>query len=219
MFGSSAKTRHKIEHPPRWLITCALVLTYILTVLPLRLLYRARRSFLAEIRSLERGSLIIANHQSMVDPFVITMNLPFLAYLKLVPIYFPVTSEYMRKPIVGFLMRLLGCYDVGISKQEKMQAFFHTRKLIQQGQTVFLFPEGKISHNNIKEFERGIEFFFKEAKRVMFVKISGFNRVDWVRPWKIECSIVYGEAEESRGSALPVSTLRNHLAGMTEMQA
>ena len=217
MFISSVETTHGITHPPRWIVVCVLIVTYIITALPLRLCYRAKRVFPANVGSLQRGSLIIANHQSMVDPFVITMNLPFLTFLKLVPIYFPAAPEYMRVPMLGFIMRLLGCYSIGVSKQEKMFAFFHTRKLIQEGQTVFLFPEGRISRDNIQKFQRGIEFFFKEAPASMFIKISGFNKIDWLCLWKTRCKIHYGEVNQSYGMELKVNALEEYLKSMAEI--
>ena len=56
---------------------------------------------------LEHGTLIIANHQSKVDPFLISTHVGKKNILNIVPIRYPVTPEYMNKKILGFFIRLL----------------------------------------------------------------------------------------------------------------
>jgi 1-acyl-sn-glycerol-3-phosphate acyltransferase len=132
------------------------------------------------MRALGGGSLLIANHQSKMDPFVITMHLPFYAYLRILPIRFPTSHDIYTHPLFNPhffpLLTFFGCYTIGTTSQSKMLALFYTRGLLKKGYAVFLFPEGKIvKEKNVQEFQKGVEFFKYDANNVMFVRTHGFH--------------------------------------------
>lgn len=165
---------------PAWklnLITVAQVLCYIIMVVPLRLLARAKRDIDPEIIRLRRGSLVVANHQWFLDPFMVLAHVPFMAFLLMLPIRFPVKHELMKRRWQW--LRLVGIYDIGNTPREKMIGLYRTRELLRQQVTVFLFPEGRVNRSGqVGELQRGIEFLMTENTPVMFVRMQGFHHRD-----------------------------------------
>ncbi len=136
--------------------------------------------------TIEHGTLIIANHQSKVDPFLISHHVGFQNLWKTLPIRYPVTPEYMNKPITGFIIRLLGGYSVGESSLERMQKLLYTRQLLKEGYTVVLFPEGKIVRDKdmVEQFQKGVHVLFSENYPMIFVRLTGLNDVHKYHFWK-----------------------------------
>ncbi len=186
-----------------WVIIVSQIILYIVSVVPLRLFARAKRRIPGNIRALGGGSLLLANHQSMGDPFVITMHLPFYAYLRILPIRFP-TSDVMFKnrllnPHFFPLLAFLGCYSIGATSQEKMLALFYTRKLLQDGYAVFLFPEGRISkESSVQGLQKGVEFFKNDAHNIIFIRTHGFHEGKDVKFLFKKRSITYGDILPAR---------------------
>ncbi len=171
-------------------------LAYFILYIPLRLIYRNQHFYASNIEALSRGSLIIANHQCKFDPFIIMGNLPFFVFLRIIPARFPTKQEFMEVPFFGFFLKFLGCYSVGTTKKEKMGVLLRTCEFLRNGETIFLFPEGSISHSKMKGFQKGIEFFMKEAGLIIFVRLEGFN--DKIRNHLLSSKrkIFYGEVRE-----------------------
>jgi 1-acyl-sn-glycerol-3-phosphate acyltransferase len=103
------------------------------------------------------GTLIIANHQSRVDPFLISTHIGFKNLHHTLPIRYPVTPEYMHRPILGFCIRLLGGYNIGNDPLERLKKLIFTRSLLKHGYSVVLFPEGKITRDKdmVNDFKKG----------------------------------------------------------------
>jgi 1-acyl-sn-glycerol-3-phosphate acyltransferase len=134
---------------PGWVLIVPQTLIYLVSAIPLRLWYRARKQLPGNIEKLREGSLLVANHQSLVDPFFIVMSLPIHVYMRLLPIRFPTadwayTSWHFNPPFFPFL-KLLGCFTIGTTSTDKMRAMFYIRELLKQRKTVMLFPEGEIT--------------------------------------------------------------------------
>lgn len=165
-----------IEARKLQIITLVQMLCYLVLVLPLRLLALARRDIDPQIHHLRRGSLVVANHQWFLDPFVVLAHLPFAALLALLPIRFPVKHKFMKNKHWQWL-RLVGCYDIGATPREKMVGLYRTRQLLRQRVTIFLFPEGNVNRSGqVGELQQGIEFLVIENTPVMFVRLQGFHR-------------------------------------------
>lgn len=195
---------------PAWIVVVFQVCAYIFVALSLRLLYRAQRFLPKNIGTLSRGSLLIANHQSLLDPFIVTANLPACVFFRLVPIYFPVHHFWISKRVFRNILPCLGCYDVGDTRKEKMLALFYTHQLLTQKKTVFLFPEGEISKEEIKEFKRGIEYFIQVAVNVVFVRMEGFHSASM----RTKRKLFYSEVEVLKGRAFDAVSLREYVEGL-----
>lgn len=199
---------------PAWIIVVSQVGAYIFLALSLRLFYRAQRSLPKNIGTLSCGSLLIANHQSLLDPFVVTANLPARVFFRLVPIYFPVHHFWISKPVLGNILPCLGCYDVGDTRKEKMLALFYTHQLLAQKKTVFLFPEGEISKGEIKEFKRGIEYIIQVAVNVVFVRMEGFH----VASLRTKRKLFYSKVEVLKGRVFDAVSLREYVKGLKKRE-
>lgn len=170
--------------------------SYFVLYIPLRIFFRAHRSLPDDFSRLTRGSLVIANHQSMVDPFIVMGNLPFFTFVRLLPVRFPTDHEYMASPVLGQALRFFGCYDVGATPRMRMCTLLKTCDLLRSGETVFLFPEGSIARSEMKEFNQGIEFFIREAQSVIFVRMDGFNEPIIHHVLETSRMLCYGEVQE-----------------------
>ncbi len=129
------------------------------------------------------GTLIIANHQSRIDPFLISYHCNLLTTS---PIRYPVTSDYMERPFLGFYIRLLGGYDVGRSPFERLKKLVFTRDILKRGYSVILFPEGKITRDQdmVNDFKKGANMLFQENYPVVFVRLTGLGGKRKFHFWK-----------------------------------
>lgn len=136
--------------------------------------------------TISHGTLIIANHQSRIDPFLISYHIGIRNLPATLPIRYPVTHEYMQKPFLGFCIKLLGGYDIGANHMERLHKLVFTRSLLKQGYSIVLFPEGKIVRDRdmVADFQKGANMLFNENYPVVFVRLTGLNRKHPVRFWK-----------------------------------
>lgn len=130
------------------------------------------------------GTLILANHQSKIDPFLVTWNLGIRNLMAILPTRYPVTHEYMQRPFVGALIRFLGGYDIGATPLESAKKLLFTKSLLEHNRTVLLFPEGKIVRegNMHEEFRRGAHMLLSQKCPVVFVRLEGFNVASFRHP-------------------------------------
>ena len=146
------------------------------------------------IRKLRKGSLLIANHQSILDPFIILAYLPFRNFLKLIPIREPTCHRYAAKiPFLSFV----GGYDIGSSSREKMESLFKTRQFLTDKRSVMIFPEGRIcDRDKDLEFKKGVSFLTDAAENVVFVRLNGFHYQDWTQFKNFERVLVFSEVQK-----------------------
>lgn len=132
------------------------------------------------------GTFIVANHQSKIDPFLVTYHVGVKNWTKIVPVRYPVTPDYMDKPMLGFCIRLLGGYNIGSSTIERMQRLLLTRDLLRAKYNILLFPEGKIVRDTdmVADFERGAKMLFSENVPIVFVRLVGLNAKHKFHFWK-----------------------------------
>lgn len=178
LFHTDSKHSEKLR---ALLISIVQVLAYVIGALPLRIMYRTERKLPHNLHLLRRGSLIVSNHQSMLDPFIVSACLPFHIFLKMVPIRPPVIDYIFRDPRYNPpffpILKMFGCFSIGKTSAEKMKSIFYIRELLKRHETVFLFPEGGIStEHTVKEFKQGVDFFMDQALNVIFVRLRGFNK-------------------------------------------
>ncbi len=203
---------------PDVIIILAQIILYIVIVIPLRVRYRARRSLPGNIYTLKKGSLILSNHQSMVDPFFITISLPFFVYLRILPLRFPTAEAIYSNPFYNPkffpLLKMFGCFSIGKNPQEMTACIFYMRDLLIKKHTLFLFPEGKIvSEKTIGEFRKGVSFFVRDCANVMFVRLRGFNNKRRLYYPGGEHSITFGRVMQP-DVKMTTEEMRNYLINM-----
>lgn len=193
-----------------FVITFFQILSYFVFYVPRRIFYNVQITHPENFWELKNGSLLVANHQSRMDPFLVLSCIPFGLFLRILPIKFPVLHKYMVNPYLSGSLKILGCYDIGKNSRENMVGFLYTRDLLKKGKTVFLFPEGKISKNGdeISNFKMGIEFFVKEAKNVVFARLKGFNKVN-LPCFRVKSSITFSSVQDLVVKDVDVEDIKN----------
>ena len=194
MFSERRAEKYVNRTVPGWVIVISQILLYVFVAMPLRLWFRAKRTLPANVHTMKRGILVAGNHQSLVDPFFVVLNFPFRQYLNILPMRFPTADWVLRQawnPWFFPVLRFLGCFSIGTTSAEKMKSIFYIRSLLKKDETVFLFPEGRITNEKqVKDLKKGIDFFMWDAHSVMFVRLRGFNGYDGGQS---RYSITYGD--------------------------
>ncbi len=125
-----------------------------------------------------QGTLILANHQSYYDPFLITYGLGPHNWPRVLPCRYPVAQDVIRDRALALPIRALGGYDIGGSKIERAKKLLYTRELLDRGYTIIIFPEGAITKTGemISDFKLGAQMLFSRAYPVVFTKLQGFTK-------------------------------------------
>ena len=143
-----------------------------------------------------RGTLVLANHRSLFDPFLVTYHLGSQNWYTSVPTRYPVESFYASRPILGSVIKMLGGYDIGATSMERAKKLLYTRDLLDRRHTVLLFPEGKIVNEGevVEEFQQGVKMLFAHDYPTIFVRLSGFNTKSFFHPGTVtDARISYSE--------------------------
>jgi len=131
-----------------------------------------------------RGTLVLANHRSIFDPFLVTFHLGSQNWYRTIPTRYPTKSFHADRPILGPTIKMLGAYDIGRTSMERAKKLLYTRDLLDRQYTVLLFPEGKIVDEGavVEEFQRGAKMLFANDYPTVFVRLSGFNTDSFLHP-------------------------------------
>ncbi|MEX0616418.1 MAG: lysophospholipid acyltransferase family protein [Candidatus Woykebacteria bacterium] len=162
-------------------ITFSQILVYFILVLPIRFFLRVKgkhnlKSF--EALSKKNGVLLISNHTSRTDPFVIFSSFPFSVFYKLVPIHFMTSSAYLNNWLQRLILTLLGCFPHKTS-DPTYSSVFRSVELISRGERVLIFPEGKrVKLLKSSEPKRGIGTIVLESSySVLPIRIIGVEHL------------------------------------------
>jgi 1-acyl-sn-glycerol-3-phosphate acyltransferase len=93
---------------------------------------------LGEERIPDGPAVIAANHPSYLDPVLLSLQVPR-------PIRFMAWDAIFRVPVLGALVRLFGAFPVDLRKGHGGSAFAAAKRLLEEGELVGIFPEGKRS--------------------------------------------------------------------------
>jgi 1-acyl-sn-glycerol-3-phosphate acyltransferase len=100
---------------------------------------------LGEERVPERGPAVIAaNHPSYLDPILLSLQVRR-------PIRFMAWDALFKVPILGRLVRAFGAFPVDVRRGHGRAAYERARHLVEAGEVVGLFPEGKRSRTGWME--------------------------------------------------------------------
>lgn len=159
-----------------------------ITMLPLvQLLYRVRRTGVGFVPR-EGGVLLLANHVSYIDAFIIYLTSPR-------PVRFVVLEAYVKvKPIAWFL-KLFGA--IPIRKTHAKEAITRTVAALKEGDVVCLFPEGGLTRLGvIYEFKKGFELIVRKSgcpvvpvyMDGLWNSIFSFERDKYFKKWPLGLS-------------------------------
>lgn len=89
---------------------------------------------------LEGPAVIASNHPSYLDPVLLSLQVER-------PIRFMAWDTLFRVPLLGAFMRLFGAFPVDVRAGRGRDAYEQARALIEDGELVGIFPEGKRSRS------------------------------------------------------------------------
>jgi len=101
--------------------------------------------------------IIAANHQSLIDPFVIFAFLPFRLRVKLLPLKFMTIPKVYHRWYVKPFAYLLGCFPAHI--KERLHHTYGVEgaiKLIGYGYNICIFPEGRRTLQSESDPKHGV---------------------------------------------------------------
>lgn len=103
------------------------------------------------------GYLVCPNHRSYLDPFFVGCRLP------LERVKFMVKAEALRWPVLGWIMKKLGCFGVDRGKGD-MAAIEAAAAFVGSGSVLMIFPEGTRSQGaEMGPFKTGAAFIAKRT--------------------------------------------------------
>lgn len=92
------------------------------------------------------GAVVAANHPSYLDPILLSLPVPR-------PILFMAWDALFRVPLLGALVRLFGAFPVDVRPGRGREAYESAKALVEEGNLVGIFPEGKRSRAGWMEEE------------------------------------------------------------------
>jgi len=160
-------------------------------------LYRMRRTGTENLPR-HGGILLLSNHVSYIDSFILYLTCPR-------PVRFVVLENYLKvKPIAWFL-RLFGA--IPIRPEKAKEAIVRTVEALTAGDVVCLFPEGGLTRLGVTtEFKKGFELIVRKAgcpvvpvyMDGLFESIFSFERERYFkkRPQSLVCplQVAFGPA-------------------------
>ncbi|MEM3074532.1 MAG: lysophospholipid acyltransferase family protein [Candidatus Pacearchaeota archaeon] len=89
--------------------------------------------------------LIVSNHVSKIDPFLITRFFPKSNKFKLLPYRYLTTDDYFKKWYIRWFLYFCGCFSTSKERNNGKKPLEIAQELINKRETIFIFPEGKLN--------------------------------------------------------------------------
>ena len=119
---------HGVNRPLYWLARLILV--------PFFLVYFRLERIGREHGRVKGPLIVVANHRSFLDPFVIGASLPWSR-----PLHYVAKVELFEKRWQGWILNRLGAYPVRRGQSDD-QTLVTSRQVLERGGAICIFPEG-----------------------------------------------------------------------------
>lgn len=106
--------------------------------------------------------IVAANHQSRLDPLVICSNIPLKVFFKLAPFRFITADYYMNIWWLKHFLLSTGCFPAKLDSKNRT-GLERSINLINEGNSLFIFPEGIRAVPGAVEPKRGISAIAQET--------------------------------------------------------
>ena len=110
------------------------------------------------LKKVQGGKVTISNHMHYLDCTMNgLMNFPNF-------VHFVTLESNFKIPVAGFLIKLLKAIPIPTDKSKKKHFYEYVSKLLQDGETVHIYPEGelKVYNQNLLDFKKGAFVFAVE---------------------------------------------------------
>ncbi|HET6671320.1 MAG TPA: lysophospholipid acyltransferase family protein [Pyrinomonadaceae bacterium] len=118
------------------------------------------------------GLIIAANHQSYLDPFLISIPVPR-------PLRFLAWNEALEWPLAGKMMKLMGAWPLHLQGSD-LAAIRRSIQWLRDGGALVIFPEGGrgLPNGSMVRFKGGaVRLALEAGVPILPVTIRGANRV------------------------------------------
>lgn len=159
------------------LISSWQLLTYFFVGIPLRLIFRVKRRVNYKFEK-DKNYILAANHPGRIDPFLISYSFPFMDFLKLIPFRFVTADKYLKNPFLKPFLLLWGCFS---TREHKQSVLSRAKKLLQKGETIFIFPGGEIEGEKKENMPKvGMVYLEREVinSKIIPVHINGTKNIN-----------------------------------------
>lgn len=147
----------------------------------------------------DRSQILVANHESWFDSFILTAVLP-------IPITFTSKKEMFRVPVYNYIMRRLRvvCVD-RVNPRSDLKNIDETVALLQSHLSLVVFPEGTTSRTGkLGVFKRGAVFLAAKANvPVIPIALTGTRKIKsrgspWIH-YGVQTKVIISEPVETGG--------------------
>lgn len=135
------------------IITSVLKFNYFTSTIILKNFFKIESSIDDEVLKItDKRILIVCNHYTKFDPYIILSELPYSLYKQLLPIRFFTANMYFRPKVASFFLKIQGCFRAK-SVPNKTSGLKSGLNLSDQGHTLLMFPQGKrVKNSSEQEF-------------------------------------------------------------------
>ena len=171
---------------------------------------------LAALEKMERPFLICPNHQSFLDPFVLTSNYPFEIFRN---IFHVGASQFFRSGFMQWVAKMLSVVPIDADTQ-LMKAMKAGAVGLKNGKVLNIYPEGERAFDGeLHDFKKGAAILASELDLpILPVAIDGLHEV-WARgTWRIRAAKVkirFGEPFYARDIIAPETADEEKYAAIT----
>jgi 1-acyl-sn-glycerol-3-phosphate acyltransferase len=134
-----------------------------------------------KVDELKSPFIIVSNHKSFIDPWLIGSGLSFKS--KLFPIIWLAAEKFFKMPIISLIVKAYSSLPVkkNIEIEKELEEAVHYLK--EEKVSIGIFPEGKIIFDpeKIEIFKRGVGFLYKETKvPILPIAIRFSKKFEWL---------------------------------------